>query len=97
MDDTSSRGAGELPDRDTALALLREYTTKPGLIKHALAVEAALRAYAAKHGGEDEHAWGLVGLLHDFDYERWPSLDDHPFRGCEILEQRGYPAWFRRG
>ncbi|MCP3977703.1 MAG: HDIG domain-containing protein [bacterium] len=85
----------ELPSRDEALALLREYTQKDGLIKHALAVEAALRAYAAKFG-EDEHAWGLVGLLHDFDYERWPSAEDHPFRGSEILAQRGYPEWFRR-
>ena len=84
-----------LPDRDQALALLQEYTQKPGLIKHALAVEAALRAYAKKHG-EDEHAWGMVGLLHDFDYERWPTPEDHPFRGSEILEQQGYPEWFRR-
>jgi putative nucleotidyltransferase with HDIG domain len=85
----------ELSDRETALALLHEYTKKPGLIKHALAVEAAVRAYARKHG-EDEHAWGLVGLLHDFDYERWPSQEDHPYRGVEILEQQGYPEWFRR-
>ncbi|MHC4428437.1 MAG: HD domain-containing protein [Planctomycetota bacterium] len=82
-----------LPDRDTAQALLREYTQKPGLVKHALAVEAALRAYARKHG-EDEHAWGLVGLLHDFDYERWPTAEDHPFKGSEILKERGYPEWF---
>ena len=85
----------ELSDRETALALLHEYTKKPGLIKHGLAVEAAVRAYARKHG-EDEHAWGLVGLLHDFDYERWPSQEDHPYRGVEILEQQGYPEWFRR-
>ncbi len=84
-----------LPDRATAVALLTEYTTKPGLINHGLAVEAAMRAYARK-AGEDEDAWGLVGLLHDFDYERWPSMDDHPFRGAEILEKRGYPEWFRR-
>jgi putative nucleotidyltransferase with HDIG domain len=84
-----------LPDRDSALAMLGQYTQKPGLIKHALAVEAAVRAYARRLGG-DEHAWGLVGLLHDFDYERWPSPDDHPFRGVEILEQLGYPEWFRR-
>jgi putative nucleotidyltransferase with HDIG domain len=81
--------------RESAWALLREHTTKPGLIGHALAVEAALRAYARKLGG-DEEEWGLVGLLHDFDYERWPSPADHPFRGAEILEARGYPAWFRR-
>ena len=87
--------SGALPDREQAFALLTEYTKKPGLIKHALAVEAAVRGYARKHG-EDQHQWGLVALLHDFDYERWPSAEDHPFRGCEILEQRGYPEWFRR-
>src|SRR5262245_12319057 len=54
-----------------------------------------MRAHAGRVG-EDEHAFGLVGLLHDFDYERWPSLDDHPFRGSEILEAQGYPDWFRR-
>jgi putative nucleotidyltransferase with HDIG domain len=84
-----------LPDRAAALELLGRYTTKPGLLKHALAVEAALRAYARRYG-EDEHAWGLVGLLHDFDYERWPDPADHPFRGAEILEREGYPEWFRR-
>jgi putative nucleotidyltransferase with HDIG domain len=90
-----SESAADLPSREQALALLHEYTTKPGLIKHALAVEAAMRASAAKHGG-DEAAWGLVGLLHDFDYERWPTAEDHPFRGAEILEEKGYPEWFRR-
>ena len=65
------------------------------MIGHALAVEAALRAYARKLDG-DEDAWGLVGLLHDFDYERWPTPQDHPFRGVAILEARGYPDWFRR-
>ncbi len=96
-DEPRNTGAAgtDLPERDTALALLKEYTQKPGLIKHALAVEAAVRAYAGKYG-EDQHAWGLVGLLHDFDYERWPSQADHPYRGCEILEQQGYPEWFRR-
>ena len=84
-----------VPDRQEALALLRRYTSKPGLIKHALAVEAAVRAYARRLG-EDEEAWGLVGLLHDFDYERWPTAEDHPYRGAEILEREGYPDWFRR-
>ena len=70
--------------REQALELLRQFTTKPGLIKHGLAVEAALRAYAREQG-EDEEAWGLVGLLHDFDYERWPTADEHPYRGVEIL------------
>ena len=86
---------GGLPDREQALALLKEYTQKPGLIGHALAVEAAMRAYARRHG-EDEQAWGLVGLLHDFDYERYPTAEDHPYRGAEILEQHGYPEWFRK-
>ena len=81
--------------REEALALLHEYTQGPGLRKHAYAVEAAMRAHA-RRVGEDEHAYGLVGLLHDFDYERWPSLADHPFRGSEILEAQGYPEWFRR-
>jgi len=99
MSDSIQRGAsaGEtgLPPRDEAFALLTEYTTKPGLVKHGLSVEAAVRAYARKFG-ENEHAWGLVGLLHDFDYERWPTPEDHPFRGVEILAQKGYPEWFRR-
>jgi putative nucleotidyltransferase with HDIG domain len=84
----------ELPNRDEALSLLREYTQSAGLLKHAFAVEAAMRAHARRVGG-DEHAFGLVGLLHDFDYERWPDPADHPFRGAEILEAKGYPEWFR--
>lgn len=84
-----------LPTREIGLALLHEYTKKDGLVKHVLTVEAAVRAYAVKLGG-DEQAWALVGLLHDFDYERWPTAEDHPFRGVEILEQQGYPEWFRR-
>jgi putative nucleotidyltransferase with HDIG domain len=91
----SAPGAGGLPSREDALALLNEYTTRPGLIKHALAVEAAMRAHA-RRAGEDEHAWGLVGLLHDFDYERWPDAENHPYRGSEILENLGYPEWLRR-
>ena len=85
----------DLPTRDEALALLHEYTQGPGLLKHALAVEAAMRAHARRLG-RDENDFGLVGLLHDFDYERYPSLDDHPMRGSEILTARGYPEWFRR-
>jgi predicted hydrolase (HD superfamily) len=81
--------------RDAAWQLLTEYTKSDSLLKHALAVEAALRGYARKFG-EPELDWGLVGLLHDFDYERWPTADDHPFRGCEILEAQGYPEWLRR-
>jgi len=68
---------------------LTEYTKSESLRKHALAVEIAVCGYARKFG-EDENLWGLVGLLHDFDYERWPSLEDHPYRGAEILRERGY-------
>ncbi|NOX38862.1 MAG: HDIG domain-containing protein [Calditrichaeota bacterium] len=77
-------------NREEAFQLLTEYTKKENLIKHALAVEAAMRAYAREFG-EDEETWGIVGLLHDFDYERYPSLEDHPFRGAEILRQKGVP------
>ncbi len=72
------------------LALVREYTSSESLIRHMLAVEAAMRAYACKFG-EDEEKWGCVGLLHDFDYERWPDPPDHPLQGAAILAQRGYP------
>src|SRR5438105_6193593 len=82
-------------NRNDAWALLTEYTKSDSLLKHAMAVEAAVRGYARTFG-EDEDAWGIVGLLHDFDYERWPSLDDHPFRGCEILKEKGYPEWVTR-
>ena len=85
----------ELPTRDEAMALLRQYTEGPGLLKHALSVEAALRAHAGRLG-QDEHAWGLVGLLHDFDYERWPDAENHPYRGAEILRERGYPEFVVR-
>ena len=78
--------------RDAAWALLAEWTASDSLRKHALAVEAAVRGYAREFG-EDETAWGIVALLHDFDYERFPTADDHPFRGCEELERRGYPEW----
>lgn len=94
MSDASETTSG-LPSRDRGWELLNEYTKKPGLIGHALAVEAAMRAYAEKFDG-DEGAWGQVGLLHDFDYERWPTAEDHPYRGVEILEAQGYPEWFRR-
>ena len=81
--------------REAAWALLTEFTSGDSLLKHALGVEAALRGYAAR-AGENPEEWGIVGLLHDFDYERWPSLDDHPFRGAEILKARGYPEWLTR-
>ena len=81
--------------RDAAWRLLTEYTKSESLLKHALAVEAAVRGYARKFG-EPEVEWGIVALLHDFDYERWPTAADHPFRGCEILQAQGYPEWLRR-
>jgi predicted hydrolase (HD superfamily) len=83
------------PNRQDAWLLLTEYTKSDSLLKHAMGVEAAVRGYA-KTFGEDEEGWGVVALLHDFDYERWPSLDDHPFRGSEILRDRGYPEWIVR-
>lgn len=78
------------PDRADAWNLLCEYTQSESLRKHALAVEACLRAYARKLGA-DEELWGIVGLLHDFDYERWPTAPDHPTEGSKILRARGYP------
>jgi len=81
--------------RDEAWTVLTEHTKSESLLKHALGVEAAVRGYARKFG-EDENGWGIVALLHDFDYERWPSADDHPFRGGEILRLRGYPEWVIR-
>jgi putative nucleotidyltransferase with HDIG domain len=82
-------------NRDDAWALLTEYTKGESLQKHALAVEAAVRGYARKFG-EDEEAWGITALLHDFDYERWPTLGDHPNKGAEILRAKGYPDWMIR-
>jgi putative nucleotidyltransferase with HDIG domain len=75
--------------RETDLALVREYTKNENLVRHMLAVEAAVRAYARKFG-QDEEKWGSVGLLHDFDYERWPDPPDHPLKGSAILTERGY-------
>ena len=82
-------------NRNDAWQLLTEYTKSDSLLKHAMGVEAAVRGYARTFG-EDEEAWGVVALLHDFDYERWPSLDDHPYRGSEILREKGYPEWVMR-
>ena len=81
--------------RDAAWALLTEWTQGESLRKHALAVEAAVRGYA-RLAGEDETAWGIVALLHDMDYERYPSLEEHPFRGCAELTRLGYPEWVTR-
>jgi len=82
-----------LPDRADAWELLCEYTKGDSLRKHALAVEAAMRASAVKYGEPDADVdeWGLVGLLHDFDYEMFPTVDEHPFKGANILCGRGYP------
>ena len=77
-------------NRDEAWELVCEYTGSESLRRHMLAVEAAMRAYAAKFSA-DENKWGIVGLLHDFDYERWPDPPDHPLQGAAILKQRGYP------
>lgn len=76
-------------NREDAWGLLTEFTQSESLRKHALAVESCMRAYARKLGG-DEALWSVVGLLHDFDYEKYPSLDDHPYKGNEILKERGY-------
>ena len=75
-------------NRDEAWQLLNEFTKNESLIKHALSVEAAMAHYA-RHFGEDEGLWRVVGLIHDFDYERWPDPADHPQRGAEILRERG--------
>ena len=82
-------------DRQAAWDLLCEYTKNENLRKHALAVEACMRAYARKFA-EDEDKWGVVGLIHDFDYETYPQAPDHPLKGSEILKERGYPEELRR-
>jgi len=86
-------------DRQSAWCLLTEFTQSESLRKHALAVEACMRACARKLGNgspEAENLWAVIGLIHDFDYERWPSLDDHPYKGNEILKQRGWPEVITR-
>jgi putative nucleotidyltransferase with HDIG domain len=88
-----------MSDRKQAWGLLTEFTQSESLRKHALAVEACMRAYARKlapGSPEKEELWGMVGLLHDFDYEKYPSLDDHPYKGNEILQERGYSDEIRR-
>src|SRR5512143_309180 len=82
-------------NRSEALALLQEYTKNDALMKHMYAVEAALRAYARKFG-EDEEEWGITGLLHDFDYEKHPAMEEHPYVGNAILAERGVPEHIRR-
>ena len=84
--------------RAAAWGLLTEYTQSESLRKHALAVEACMRAYARKTAktGDEEELWGIVGLLHDFDYEKYPTAEEHPFKGSEILKERGYSEEIRR-
>jgi len=84
-----------MTDRQTGWSLLTEFTASENLRKHALAVEACMRAYARKFG-EDEELWGVTGLIHDFDYEKYPSLSDHPYAGNKILAERGWPENIRR-
>jgi putative nucleotidyltransferase with HDIG domain len=79
----------KIPNRQEAFALLSEYTGNENLIKHGLSVEAAMRHYA-RLWGEDEELWGVIGLIHDFDYEKFPTMEDHPYQGAKILRERGY-------
>ena len=86
-------------DRESAWCLLTEFTQSESLRKHALAVEACMRACSRKFGDgspEAENLWGAVGLIHDFDYERWPTPEEHPYKGNEILKERGYSDEIRR-
>ena len=82
-------------DRAAAWNLLTEFTQSESLRKHALAVESCMRAYAKKFGA-DEELWGVVGLIHDFDYEKYPTAQEHPYKGNEILKERGYSDEIRR-
>jgi predicted hydrolase (HD superfamily) len=94
----------EVNTRDAAWELLTEFTQSESLRKHALAVEACMRACARKlaagssqeSSAEEEDLWGIIGLIHDFDYDRWPSLDDHPYKGNAILKERGWPEVISR-
>jgi putative nucleotidyltransferase with HDIG domain len=81
--------------RDYCLSVLKEYTKSDSLLKHAYAVETCVRAYAKKFN-EDENYWGCVALLHDFDYEMYPTEQDHPFKGSEILKEKGFDEEFRK-
>jgi putative nucleotidyltransferase with HDIG domain len=85
----------KMVDRNSAWCLLSEFTQSESLRKHALAVEACMRAYARKFGA-DEELWGVVGLIHDFDYERYPTAQEHPYKGNDILKERGYSDEIRR-
>ncbi len=80
--------------REDAWKLLNEYTKDPSLIKHALSVEAAMREYAGYYD-EDEELWGITGLIHDFDYEKYPTAEEHPYKGNKILKEQGWPEEIR--
>ena len=100
-EETWRNRAQTMMDHMAAWGLLTEFTHSESLRKHALAVEACMRAYARKFSSAEicsaqEDLWGVVGLIHDFDYEKWPSRDDHPYRGNEILQERGWPEEVRR-
>src|ERR1700693_6527183 len=85
--------------REQAWGLLTEFTQSESLRRHALAVEACMRAYALRFhpgSGSEEELWGIVGLIHDFDYEKYPSLDDHPYKGNAVLKERGWPEVISR-
>ncbi|MHB1686186.1 MAG: HDIG domain-containing metalloprotein [Ignavibacteriaceae bacterium] len=81
-------------DREYCLSLLKEFTKSDALIKHAFAVETCVKAYAKKFN-EDESYWGNIALLHDFDYEMFPTAEEHPFKGSEILKEKGFDEYFR--
>ena len=81
---------GNYPDRSEAIKLLHEYTKTNSLRRHALGVEQSMRKMADKYNGDPDE-WGLTGLMHDFDYEMYPTMEDHPYRGNEILVEKGYP------
>ena len=87
--------ADPMLSRDRAWALVQEHVQSESLRKHLLGVEAAVRGYA-RAAGEDEEAWGFVALVHDFDYEKFPDRENHPYRGVEILQGLGYPEWVTR-
>ena len=81
-------------DRNYCLSILQEYTKSESLLKHAFAVESCVKAYAEKFG-EDINYWGNVALLHDFDYEKYPTAEEHPYKGSEILKEKGFDEEFR--